>query len=942
MKKIYLLLFTVLCSGIMFLGYNYSSDSNLYFPKTSKTKKRPLSENLKGRADERAMQLLNFDTKTVNQEDWYNALSQIMSKPKGLTVRGDELKWESMGPEHVGGRTRGFIFDNKVEGRCYTGGVSGGIFVSKDLGFSWEPVKNMALNTPVLSIGCMTQSINGDIYAGTGEYWGNAPNGSGESQFYGGGIYKKKADEEEFKMLSSTFNIASKNNPNGKIFKLVIDITTNPLDSNVVFAATDNGLQISKDGGGSFAPAGAPFNSGIISQIKATVDNNSLVLYGGYNGKVYRSNDGGLTWKDLIGSNAAWTTDGLNSEPTKKHLRIAVSPKNPNKVYVCGVNSVAALKYVIKTTDGGTTWELIGKQDALVELLCNGAGGLGGCQGYYDLCLAVSPKDDDIVFMGGAHSMYTWNLSKGWVLLTNGYSAPQGVGVDGVNLVHSDMHEFVFHPTHPDTLVVCTDGGNYMSYNSYSKGIKCTWRPRNTGYNVTQFYDMNVNKYGEMIGGAQDNGTNLVALRGTNIGGSIEVQGGDGAGCAISASNDYQVIFSSSQNGFTLRSGTLTASGSMAASGSCVDINKDDKFDNAPFVTKLHLAESIIPNLVDPTKDSVEFSYLFVLNNGGIYVAKNAHDTKKSMRWVLNNNIGVGTPLAMHHSPTLSVGYVAGTAGVKKITGMRTAEVRDTIYSAPAGNFPCSYFQPGKGLTYTTLTGISGLINGIYVDQKDDNHVVATAMGFGGTAKVFESVNGTSFVSKQGDLPIMPVYCCAIDPENPKHVVVGTEFGVWETDDISVSSPIWKEQNTEIARVPVFKLRISKLREEGCTVLYAGTHGRGFWRVPFPFKSTCNYTPKARTITSSIAPFSNIEVKFNIYPNPAVNDVNISFHSNTRKTVFIGFYDMAGKLVKRETFSALPGDNISNSDVSSFMKGSYVVRLEDETSVIGGKILQKQ
>lgn len=931
MKKFTFSLFTLVCIGFLYLAYSNSSSTNMFYP-TSRTKsKLPLAQKIEGRAKEREMQLLNYDTKTVNSDDWYKALKEVLAFDTKLSTRGEDLKWESVGPEHVGGRTRAFVFDKLKEGKCYTGGVSGGIFVSEDLGFSWKPVKNMDINSPVLSIGCMTQSKDGDIYAGTGEYWGNTPGGNFGSQFYGGGIYKKKATEEEFIMLASTFVDADKNNPSSKIFKQVLDITTSPLDNEKVFAATDDGLRISNDGGTTFNRAGGLLANGVIAQIKA-VDDGGLVLYAGKSGKVYKSTDGGTNWTDLIGSKSEWTADG------KQHMRIAVSAKNPKKVYAVGITTAGDFKYCIKSEDGGTTWRLIGKADALTNPLCADISGSRACQGWYDLCLAVHPHDEDLIFLGGMQSLYSRSEKDGWVLI----SFWNNPATEGLNKVHSDMHEFAFHPTHPDTMVVCTDGGNYMTYDGYSKSTKSTWIPKNTGYNVTQFYDMNVNKYGEMIGGAQDNGTNLVALRGTNIGGSIEVSGGDGFDAAISAAQNYQVIFSTVYNGSLARAATLTSARSNIVSGSCTDVaDNNGNMDNVDFHTRIHLAESVIPNLEDETKDSIEFSYLFGLNGNGFYLSNNAYITNKTTKWTASQNPTVGTPLAIHQSPNISVAYIAGTGGIKKITGLRTCELIDSFLTTIKSKVPCLYFKPGKGLTYTPTTGASGSICGIYVDQKDDNHVVATAMGFGGTAHVFETTNGTTFVSKQGNLPNMPVYTCVIDPENSKHVVIGTEFGIWETDDISVASPTWVNMNKLIGRVPVFKLRVNKLRKEGCYVLYAGTHGRGFWRAPFPYNANCDYTPKARTLTSSIEPFSNIKAKFEIYPNPTEKDVNITFYSDERKTVYIGIYDVKGQLVKREVFRALPGDNISTSDVSSLMKGSYVVRLEDEKSVLGGKILQK-
>jgi hypothetical protein len=216
--------------------------------------------------------------------------------------------------------------------------------------------------------------------------------------------------------------------------------------------------------------------------------------------------------------------------------------------------------------------------------------------------------------------------------------------------------------------------------------------------------------------------------------------------------------------------------------------------------------------------------------------------------------------------------------------------------------------------------------------------------GFGGTAKVFYSTNGVAFTGKQGNLPIMPVYTCVIDPDDSKHVVVGTEFGIWETVDITAASPNWVEQNRIIGRIPVYKLRVSKLRAEGCNVLYAGTHARGFFRVPFPVEKTgCDYTLKPRNVgnPAGVTPVISAGIDFNIYPNPTSDYINVSFNAKKISHYSICIYDMNGRIVNKTPYHALTGDNIIKTDISNLRNGNYIVRLEDEKTVIGGKIFTK-
>lgn len=921
MKNINLILFSIFFTVLLGFAFNMPMMQFEYNAPYKLKKKMDLTQRADGWAKIRTEQLSNINTGKVESLDWYTALDKINAlKSKGLSSRGGSLTWEQQGPDQVSGRTRGFIFDKTKEGRVYSGGVSGGIFVSEDLGQNWKEVPNMADSFPIMSIGCMTQSKSGDIYAGTGEFWGNTPNGSQGSQFYGNGIYKKEAGQDNWTLLRSTIVNPLTIANNTSNFRQVVDIICDPDDNNVVYAGTHNGLYVSNNGGGTWTKLGT-FNT-VVGQVKIAIDG---TIYISHAGKVFKSTNKGVSWTDIIGSRSEYTAE------SNGHVRIGLSKSNANKLYVCGIDRNSDLKYVIKTTDGGGTWEFLGKGDVSFNPLCNDLNGVRACQGWYDLCLAVHPKNDDLIFLGGAPTMWSWSQQLGWVQMSSGYSP----AVYGVNQVHADKHDFAFHPTNTDTMVVVTDGGPFISYNSTKAFPNVTWKPIYTKYNITQFYDVAVNKYGELLGGAQDNGTQFVTLRGANSNLSFELQGGDGFDSEISASNDGLTAFTSTYNGGINRTADLTTNIKSIASG-CVA--QGTRFQNVGFFSKMHLAESIltIPN----EKDSVDLSILFVFDQSGNFtMSNNAIKLSEPTAWTFWSSPNVGVIMSAHQSKNLDALYICGTSGIKKTTSFKTNPNNLFVKDLAAADQPC---LKKPSITWQSCTG-SGLnsISDVYVDQSDNNHVIAVQFGFGGSAKVFESTDGLSFVSKQGNLPIMPVYSCAIDPINRKHVVVATEFGIWETEDISVASPVWVEANTNIGRVPVFKLRVNYLRDEACPMIYAGTHGRGFYRAPFPFNSSCNYKKIARQTSGVIDPLSNIKAKFDIYPNPTSDKVNVTFSSNVIKNYTLSIYDMNGRIVKSMKYKTLSGDNIITTDISALQNGNYIIRLEDDKNVIGGKIMTK-
>jgi hypothetical protein len=915
MKKFNLVLFSFFFLLLVAFVANEPMKRFEYMASYKKSQKMPLESKIQGRAEERANQLRNVITGKVDENDWYKALAEVEElSGSRLSSRGDELLWESQGPNQVGGRTRGFIFDKTKEGRVYCGGVSGGMFVSENLGHNWKPVKEMSDVFKIMPIGCMVQSKDGDIYAGTGEYWGNVPSASYGSQFYGNGIYKKDANSDDWVLLTTTVkgNLTAANT--SLDFRQVIDMACDPLDNAVVFAATSNGMQVSKDGGATWTKSPAVPNSAI-AQVKYASDG---TIYAAWSGRVFKSTNGGTSFTDLIGNKPEWVANG------NMHVRIAVSKTNPDKVYACGItgSNGGDLKYVIRSEDGGANWELIGKSDPTFSPLCSTL----GCQGFYDLCLAVHPRDDDKIFLGGSVKAYGWSRNLGWVQASN-WNSPATLGV---NLVHADNHEFAFHPTHPDTMVICTDGGPYITFNSLSSFPNSTWKPIFTGLNITQFYDLSVNKYGEIVGGTQDNGTQFITLTNKNNV-ALEISGGDGFDCAISAANNYQVAYTTVYSGSVSRTTDLSTSRKALAAG-CIE--EGGNFSGVGFHTRLGLVEKVRQE--PGAFDEVEKSFLFVFNSSGSYaISSNAHIPSAPTAFTNWENGGIGTIIGIHATKDISTVYICGGSGVRKNTTLQTFD--SFAVDKAITNQPC---LRRPNLAWTTMTGTAGSIGGIYVHPTDGNYVVATQFGFGGTNKVFLSTNGTSFVGKQGNLPVMPVYTCAIDPEDKEHVVVGTEFGIWETFNIGAAAPVWTESNKNIGRVPVFKLRVNSINKDECTMLYAGSHGRGFWRAPFPFKPNdiCTYQKSAR---SGLDYINNIRIKFDIYPNPTADKINISFESNKNANYTIAVYDMAGRSVKKISYKAISGDNIINTDLSGLKDGKYIVRVENGDNIVGGKIVVK-
>jgi len=204
-------------------------------------------------------------------------------------------------------------------------------------------------------------------------------------------------------------------------------------------------------------------------------------------------------------------------------------------------------------------------------------------------------------------------------------------------------------------------------------------------------------------------------------------------------------------------------------------------------------------------------------------------------------------------------------------------------------------------------------ITSIAVDPNNAENVVVTLGNYGNPYHVYYSSNAASttspagnFSERQGNLPEMPVYSSVINwNESNSVVIVGTEYGVYATEDITATEPVWTDQNQNgLAHVPVFMIRqqtfpngytdypniLTNTGVENHGVIYIGTHGRGM------FKSLTYATDYDNVDDPDISQKPAGSVK--VYPNPAHDITNIAYELAENSDVNIVIYDLSGRIVK--------------------------------------------
>ncbi|MFT5479362.1 MAG: hypothetical protein ACI9NN_000319, partial [Bacteroidia bacterium] len=260
-KRVYLpILLTAfsICSIVVFSNINRESS---YQPRTNASDSK---HSIKGAAEYMNALRANQITGVVDLED-VRAAQEEIARTRSLHKAGFPLKWQSAGPDNIGGRTRAVLIDRNNNNILYAGGVMGGLWKSTNKGASWYPINDQFDNMAIASI-CQTK--NGNIYFGTGEtFIGNGGQKGFTPGFSGNGIYKS-TDGETFAKIITTSSWSYVN-------KLAVLPNTN-----TIIAATSSGLQASNDGddtkwtlvqGGGFEDLAIDRNGNVIASNKTRV-----------------------------------------------------------------------------------------------------------------------------------------------------------------------------------------------------------------------------------------------------------------------------------------------------------------------------------------------------------------------------------------------------------------------------------------------------------------------------------------------------------------------------------------------------------------------------------------------------------------------------------------------------------------------------------------------
>lgn len=776
--------------------------------------------------------------------------------------------WVERGPNNVGGRTRALLFDpnDNTNKRVFAGGVSGGLWVNNDItnaNSSWQQV-GVSEN---VSITCITVDPNNSqiMYVGTGESQTSAGPGNGVWKSTDGGntwvnVFRNDADtniRNRFYYINDI--LAWNNNGNTEIF---IGVAGNSAGFGQFPGANVNGLYKSVNGGNSWsAVSGMPTISGINPQnfsaqyeptdIKVGIDNaiwvsTDLNIWGEGGGTILKSTDGNnFVVKHTI-------TDGQRTE-------IALSKQNKNKIFVLASSGSSQPIKMIKTEDEFATTSNLSLPDDADNGIPTDDFTRG--QASYDLVLEVDPSNDNILYAGGIDLFRSSNSGTSWNQISK-WSNNNNLSNLNVPQVHADQHGFTFHPTDANKAIIGNDGGVYYAISltgseAISSSNNNSIQPREKNYNTTQFYHgaigENINA-DLLLAGTQDNGTPFInTVNTTNVSASIEVYGGDGAYSFIDKDGEYMIASYIYNDKVRLN---------LPYDGGGVILDQDDT--TGSFINPQELDDNLDILYANGHKfatDSSPETYDSIVRYKGIKPLATLEKDK------IGNSLLNSTVTAMKVSP-----YT--TSSTTLFVGLRNGIVLKIENADSENDNSIIWTEIGQGIPV-----FGGSISSINFGD-NENKIYVTYHNYGINNIWYSSNGGNTWQNKEGDLPDIPVKAILQNPLNENEVIIGTELGVWRTDNFQDSAPNWVQSYNGMSNVKVTAL---DLRKADNTVL-ATTFGRGM------------FTGKFTNATASIGEVIGDSDVFTVYPSITKGEFTV-FAKSSIGSSKLNIFDISGKKV---------------------------------------------
>lgn len=426
------------------------------------------------------------------------------------------VKWRSIGPFRGGRSNTGTGVKGDIH-TYYMGTTGGGVWKTTDRGITWNNISDGQFKTGSVGAIAVSESNTNIVYVGMGEHAVR-----GVMTHHGDGMYKSTDAGKTWKKigLELTQHIArviiDPNNP---------DIVYVAAQGALYSSSTERGIYKTTDGGLTWKKILYINEKTGASELSMDAKNPNIlyaamwehgrlpwkVISGGPGSGLYKSTDGGNSWDKLTG--------GLPKEMGK--MAIAVSPANSEKVYALiesDFDKNAGGLYV--SNNAGKSFTQVSAEHKIIQ------------RAWYYIEVFPDPNNENTVYVLSAPALKSIDGGKTW---------------ENIQGMHGDYHNLWINPADSKNLVMADDGGVTISFNGGQ-----TWSSQ-SNMPTAQIYRINVDNLFpyNIYGGQQDNTSVKIASR-TFSGGITNTDwsasaGGESAFLAFDPNNPRYVLGGSYQ-----------------------------------------------------------------------------------------------------------------------------------------------------------------------------------------------------------------------------------------------------------------------------------------------------------------------------------------------------------------------------------------------------------
>lgn len=690
------------------------------------------------------------------------------------------IRWRELGPFR-GGRSSTITGVHHNPNLYYFGTVGGGVWRTTDAGQTYENISDSYFGGSIGAV-AVAESDPNVIYVGEGEQTlrNNVSSGWGVWKSTDAGTTWKHIGLSDSRHISR-IRVHPKNPE--IVYVAAMGNLWKPNDMRGVYRSTDGGqtwkrILFINDTAGAGDLILDPGNPRIVYAATWNMKRNGYRMdSGGPDSKLWKSTDGGDTWENL--SDKPGMPKGTNGI-----IGVAVSPVNTNRIWAIIENTLAPGVY--RSDDGGKSWNRLNQDRALLQRAW-----------YYCRIYADTQNEDKV---------YVLNVSYG-------VSKDGGKTFELKNAPHGDHHDLWIDPANNQRLAMADDGGAQISNDGGENWTTYHNQPTAQFYRVTTDNSFPYN----ILGAQQDNTSVRIPHR--TSGNSITENDwtalsiGESAHLAPDPTNP-NIIYGSDYKGYmsmqNLENGQERSTNvwPYLPAGSGVEVMKYRFNWNYPLVFSHH----------NPKKLYAGSNYLHVTYNGG-------------QSWE-----AIGPDLTRGEPATLKS---SGGPITQDNTG---AEYYANLFVIAESPYTADEIWTGSddGLLHVTVDGGKNwknvtpptsprlnMWNSIDVNPfvKGGAYAVATSYKFGDyTPYIYKTSDyGKTWTLVTDGIPKEEfVRVVRADPKRKGLLYAGTEKGMWVSFDDGMR---WSRFQLNLPPVPIADLAVKNDN------LIAATHGRSFWII---------------------------------------------------------------------------------------------------------------